>query len=105
MIKAARAWVKNSLLFDNGDLLQRSPVGDFVANGPPLQPGQVHPAYIALNALGMDAVNIGNHDFNSELPFLRQAIAGAVFPCVSVNVPIDDGDGNPDNDLHASRPT
>ena len=105
MIKAARAEVKNSLLFDNGDLLQGSPVGDFVANGLPLQPGLVHPAYIALNALGMDAVNIGNHDFNSELPFLRQAIAGAVFPCVSVNVPIDDGDGNPDNDLHASRPT
>ena len=104
LIKAARAEVKNSLLFDNGDLLQGSPLGDFVANGPPLQPGQVHPAYKVLNALGMDAANIGNHEFNYGLPFLRQAIAGAAFPYVSANVHIDDGDGNPDNDLHAFTP-
>ena len=104
LIKAARAEVKNSLLFDNGDLLQGSPLGDFVANGPPLQPGQVHPAYKVLNALGVDAANIGNHEFNYGLPFLRQAIAGAAFPYVSANVHIDDGDGNPDNDLHAFTP-
>jgi len=104
LIKAARAEVKNSLLFDNGDLLQGNPLGDFVANGPPLRPGQVHPAYKVLNALGVDAANIGNHEFNYGLPFLRSAIAGAAFPYVSANVHIDDGDGDPDNDLHAFTP-
>lgn len=89
LIKAARAEAKNSLLFDNGDLLQGSPLGDFVARVRPLQPGQVHPAYKVLNQLGVDAANIGNHEFNFGLPFLRQAIAGATFPYVSANVVLD----------------
>ena len=49
LIKAARAEVKNSLLFDNGDLIQGSPLGDWVARVKPLAPGQVHPAYKVLN--------------------------------------------------------
>ena len=104
LIKAARAEVKNSLLFDNGDLLQGSPMGDWVARIQPLPVGAVHPAYKVLNALGVDAANIGNHEFNYGLPFLRQAIAGASFPYVSANVHVDDGDGNPANDAHAFNP-
>jgi len=90
LIKAARAEARNSLLFDNGDLLQGSPLGDFVARVRPLRPGQVHPAYKVLNQLGVDAANIGNHEFNFGLPFLRQAIAGANFPYVSANVVLDE---------------
>ncbi len=104
LIKAARAEVKNSLLFDNGDLLQGSPMGDWVARIRPLPVGAVHPAYKVLNAIGVDAANIGNHEFNYGLAFLRQAIAGANFPYVSANVHIDDGDGNPANDAHAFTP-
>ena len=104
LIHAARAEARNHLLFDNGDLLQGSPLGDLVARVKPLPPGQVHPAYKVLNALGVDAANIGNHEFNYGLPFLRQAIAGAAFPYVSANVHLDDGDGNPDNDAHAFTP-
>jgi 2',3'-cyclic-nucleotide 2'-phosphodiesterase/3'-nucleotidase len=104
LIKAARAEVKNSLLFDNGDLLQGSPLGDYVAKVRPLPAGAVHPAMRVLNALGVDAGNIGNHDFNFGLPFLRQAIAGAAFPYVSANTRIDDGDGNPANDPPAFNP-
>ena len=104
LIKAARAEAPNSLLFDNGDLIQGSPLGDYVARVKPLAAGQVHPAYKVLNALGVDAGNIGNHEFNYGLPFLRQAISGANFPYVSANVHIDDGDGNPDNDVHAFTP-
>jgi 2',3'-cyclic-nucleotide 2'-phosphodiesterase/3'-nucleotidase len=70
LIKAARAEAKNSLLFDNGDLLQGSPLGDYVARIKPLQPGEVHPAYKVMNALGYDAANVGNHEFNYGLPFL-----------------------------------
>jgi 2',3'-cyclic-nucleotide 2'-phosphodiesterase/3'-nucleotidase len=104
LIKAARAEATNSLLFDNGDLIQGSPLGDFVARVKPLAAGQVHPAYKVLNALGVDAANIGNHEFNYGLPFLRQAIAGANFPYVNANVYVDDGDKDPSNDQNAFTP-
>ena len=86
LIKAARAEAKNSLLLDNGDLIQGSPLGDLVARIKPLAAGQVHPAYKVMNQVGYDAANIGNHEFNYGLPFLRQAIAGANFPYVNANV-------------------
>ena len=104
LIKAARAEAKNSLLFDNGDLLQGNPLGDWVARVKPLLPGQVHPAYKVLNAIGVDAANIGNHEFNYGLAFLRQAIAGAAFPYVSANVHVDAGRNDPANDAHAFTP-
>jgi 2',3'-cyclic-nucleotide 2'-phosphodiesterase / 3'-nucleotidase len=104
LIKAARAEAKNALLFDNGDLIQGSPLGDYVAKVKPLAAGQVHPAYKVLNALGVDAANIGNHEFNYGLPFLRQAIAGAAFPYVNSNVYLADGDSDPSNDKHAFTP-
>jgi len=90
LIKAARAEARNSLLFDNGDLLQGSPLGDLVAKVKPLKAGEVHPAYKVLNLLEVDAANIGNHEFNYGLPFLRQAMAGAKFPYVSANVMLAD---------------
>ncbi|MBC7918317.1 MAG: bifunctional 2',3'-cyclic-nucleotide 2'-phosphodiesterase/3'-nucleotidase [Rhodoferax sp.] len=86
LIKAARAEVPNNLLFDNGDLLQGNPLGDYVAKVRPLKDGEVHPAYQLMNAIGYDAANIGNHDFNYGLPFLRRAIKGANFPYVNANV-------------------
>jgi 2',3'-cyclic-nucleotide 2'-phosphodiesterase / 3'-nucleotidase len=86
LIKAARAEVRNSVLFDNGDLIQGSPMGDQVARVQPLAEGQVHPAMKVLNALGVDAANIGNHEFNYGLPFLRRALSGAKFPYVNANV-------------------
>jgi 2',3'-cyclic-nucleotide 2'-phosphodiesterase/3'-nucleotidase len=93
LIKAARAEAKNTLLFDNGDLLQGSPLGDYVARVAPLQPGQVHPAHRVMQALGYDAANVGNHEFNYGLPFLRQALAAAPFPYVNANIVLDDGKG------------
>jgi 2',3'-cyclic-nucleotide 2'-phosphodiesterase / 3'-nucleotidase len=90
LIKAARAESPNSLLFDNGDLLQGNPLGDFVAKVQPLKDGQIHPAYKVMNQLGYDAANLGNHEFNFGLPFLRRAIATANFPYVNANVFVDD---------------
>ena len=91
LIRAARAEARNHLLFDNGDLLQGNPLGDFVARIQPLQPGRLHPAYKVMNALGYDAANVGNHEFNYGLPFLRGALPGAAFPYVSANVVHDEG--------------
>lgn len=104
LIKAARAEVKNSLLFDNGDLLQGGPMGEYVARVKPLQPGQTHPAFKVMNALGYDAANIGNHEFNYGLPFLKQSLTGAAFPYLNANLYLEDGDGNPANDKNAYTP-
>ncbi|WP_095497867.1 bifunctional 2',3'-cyclic-nucleotide 2'-phosphodiesterase/3'-nucleotidase [Paraferrimonas haliotis] len=76
---------QNTLLFDNGDLLQGSPMGDYMASKDPSQ-WTTHPAYKAMNGLGYDAGNLGNHEFNYGLEFLKQAIAGAQFPYVNANV-------------------
>ena len=94
LIKAARAEAPNTLLFDNGDLLQGSPLGDWVATVQPLAAGQVHPAHKLMQALRYDAANIGNHEFNYGLPFLERALATAGFPYVNANIFIDDGVGD-----------
>lgn len=104
LIKAARAEAKNSLLFENGDLLQGNPLGDYVARVKPLQAGQVHPAYKVLNALAYDAANIGNHEFNYGLPYLQQSLPGAAFPYVNANLVVDDGRGKPEEAKNAFTP-
>ncbi|HOZ63719.1 MAG TPA: metallophosphoesterase, partial [Burkholderiaceae bacterium] len=101
LIKAARAEATNSMLFDNGDLLQGNPLGDVVAKVNPLKEGQVHPAYKVMNQLGYDAGNLGNHEFNYGLPFLRRSIAGANFPYVNANVYVDDKDKDSASAKHA----
>jgi 2',3'-cyclic-nucleotide 2'-phosphodiesterase / 3'-nucleotidase len=91
LIRAARAENPNTLLVDNGDLIQGNPLGDVVARVKPLAPGAVHPVHKAMNALAYDAANIGNHEFNYGLEFLQRTLAGAKFPYVSANVVHDTG--------------
>ncbi|MGG4548775.1 bifunctional 2',3'-cyclic-nucleotide 2'-phosphodiesterase/3'-nucleotidase [Rossellomorea marisflavi] len=93
LIKQARSEAKNSLLFDNGDLIQGNPLGDYVAKIDPLQPGETHPVYKAMNLLDYDAGNIGNHEFNYGLDFLKTSLSGSNFPYVNANVYVDDGTG------------
>ena len=93
LIHAARDEVPNSLLFDNGDLLQGSPLGDVIANRAASGKNATHPAYKVLNLLRVDAANLGNHEFNYGLPFLREAIVGANFPYVNANVMLATGKG------------
>lgn len=95
LIQQARKEKRNSLLFDNGDLIQGNPLGDFVARVNPLKPGQLHPMHAAMKALRYDAGNLGNHEFNYGLPFLQQVVAAAPMPIVSANTYKDDGTGKP----------
>jgi len=104
LIKNARAEVKNSLLFDNGDLLQGNPLGDYVANEQGLAEGQIHPVYKAMNLLNYDAANLGNHEFNYGLDFLKASLAGANFPYVSANTYVFDGDKDESNDKNYFTP-
>ncbi|SQD76726.1 bifunctional 2',3'-cyclic-nucleotide 2'-phosphodiesterase/3'-nucleotidase [Moritella yayanosii] len=85
LIREARAEVANSVLVDNGDLLQGSPMGDYMADKG-LQPGDVHPVYKAMNQLGYDVGNLGNHEFNYGLDFLDEATNDANFPYINANV-------------------
>ncbi|UOQ94739.1 bifunctional 2',3'-cyclic-nucleotide 2'-phosphodiesterase/3'-nucleotidase [Halobacillus shinanisalinarum] len=103
LIKQARSQVKNSILFDNGDLIQGNPLGDFTAQQG-LEEGDVHPVYKAMNLLNYAAGNIGNHEFNYGITYLKEAIDDAKFPYVNANVYIDDEDDNPDNDKNFFTP-
>ncbi|MCA0171902.1 bifunctional 2',3'-cyclic-nucleotide 2'-phosphodiesterase/3'-nucleotidase [Bacillus sp. RAR_GA_16] len=104
LINEARHEVDNSLLFDNGDLLQGNPLGDYVAKIDPLQKGETHPVYKAMNLLDYDAGNIGNHEFNFGLDFLQTSLSGANFPYINANVYVDDHDNNPENDQNYFTP-
>ena len=104
LIKAARSEVKNSVLVDNGDLLQGTPLGDYVAKGRVLRFGEIHPAFKAMNLLDYDVGNIGNHEFNYGLDFLMKSLSGANFPYINANVYVDDGDKDPSNDQPYFQP-
>lgn len=83
LIDDARSECPNTLLLDNGDFLQGSPLGDWAAEQGTDQP---HPMISAMNALGYDAATLGNHEFSHGLPLLRRAIAEASFPMISANI-------------------
>ena len=85
LIHQARQEVKNSVLVDNGDLIQGSPMADYALNKG-LNKGEIHPVYKALNTLDYVVGNIGNHEFNFGLDFLQKSQAGANFPYVNANV-------------------
>lgn len=86
MIAQLRAISPNLLLFDNGDFLQGSPLGDYVASARRIGPADLHPAIAAMNRMRYDAVTLGNHEFNYGLGFLERALNGANFPVVTANV-------------------
>ncbi|WP_434937842.1 bifunctional 2',3'-cyclic-nucleotide 2'-phosphodiesterase/3'-nucleotidase [Shewanella sp. HL-SH8] len=88
LIKRHGADADNFVLVDNGDLLQGSPMGDYIANNFKQDStiGGTHPAYKAMNTLGYSVGNIGNHEFNYGLDFLYESISGANFPYINANV-------------------
>ncbi|WP_446470538.1 bifunctional 2',3'-cyclic-nucleotide 2'-phosphodiesterase/3'-nucleotidase [Xenorhabdus stockiae] len=85
LIKAAKSEVINAILVDNGDLIQGSPMADYMA-AKGLKQGEVHPAHQLMNTMGYTVGNFGNHEFNFGLDYLKQAIAGAEFPYVNANI-------------------
>lgn len=91
LVKAARGEAKNSLLFDNGDLIQGSPLGDYVAYRKGMKPGDTHPMVAAMNTLNYDCGTVGNHEFNYGLDFLQNSLGAAKFPLVCANVIKADG--------------
>ncbi|WP_159081737.1 bifunctional 2',3'-cyclic-nucleotide 2'-phosphodiesterase/3'-nucleotidase [Paenibacillus sp. CAA11] len=104
LVKEARQEVPNTLLVDNGDLIQGTPLGTYEALINPLKGTEVHPVYQAMNIMGYDIATFGNHEFNYGLEYLDQVIKGAKFPYVNANIYVDDKDNNPDNDVNRYQP-
>ncbi|MCZ8104409.1 MAG: bifunctional 2',3'-cyclic-nucleotide 2'-phosphodiesterase/3'-nucleotidase [Burkholderiales bacterium] len=91
LIRAARAEARNSVLFDNGDLIQGSPMGDYLAYKKGIKAGEVHPMFAGMNELDYLCATVGNHEFNYGLGFLGFALSGAKFPFVCANIVKADG--------------
>lgn len=81
LIAQARQEVAGAILLDNGDFLQGSPLGDYVARTK-LRP---HPMIRAMRHLGYDAVNLGNHEFSHGIDLLTDAVSDAPFAVLSAN--------------------
>lgn len=86
LIHAVRKEAVNSMLIDNGDLLQGNPMGDFVAYERGMKDGDVHPVMKGMNLLGYACSTLGNHEFNYGLSFMDKVLAGANFPFVCANL-------------------
>ncbi len=85
LIRAAREQAEANgalvLLFDNGDSLQGTPIGDWAvepANAP-------HILMQAFAELGYDAIGLGNHDFGYGLVVLDQILSRAPCPVICSN--------------------
>ncbi|EOO64029.1 2',3'-cyclic-nucleotide 2'-phosphodiesterase [Bacillus cereus VD196] len=107
LVNKAREEVKNSVLFDDGDALQGTPLGDYVANKikdkdpkNPVDPNYVHPLYRVMNLMKYDVISLGNHEFNYGLDYLKEVTSKTKIPVINSNVYIDDHDGNDENDEH-----
>lgn len=86
IIDTIRAEAGNSVLVDNGDVIQGNPMGDYIAYEKGLDGDEPHPIIAAMNTLGYEIGTLGNHEFNYGLDFLGAALADAKFPFVSANL-------------------
>ncbi|ASN81192.1 2',3'-cyclic-nucleotide 2'-phosphodiesterase [Deinococcus ficus] len=91
LIKNARTEKPNTLLFDNGDLIQGNPLGDYAARIQPLRDGQIHPMLAAMSPLRYTAWTLGNHEFNYGLDYLDRVLKSSPIPAVNANVLNMDG--------------
>ena len=86
LIEKAKKENPNVLLVDNGDTIQGTPLGTYKAIVDPVEKGEQHPMYAALQALGFEAGTLGNHEFNYGLDYLNRVIETAGMPLVNANV-------------------
>ncbi|MEX0310559.1 MAG: metallophosphoesterase, partial [Tateyamaria sp.] len=70
-----------TVLLENGDGLQGTPLGDTCADL-----GAAHPWPDILNALEYDAVGLGNHDFDFGVPALEAVLSRIACPVLCTNI-------------------
>jgi 2',3'-cyclic-nucleotide 2'-phosphodiesterase/3'-nucleotidase len=77
---------ERTLLFDAGDTIQGTPLGFYYATVEPITTtGKIHPMALQMNAIGFDAVALGNHEFNYGLPLLNKWISQMDAPVLGAN--------------------
>lgn len=86
LVKQIRAEQKNVLLLDCGDTIQGTQLAYYDARK---QPGRPNTTIAAMNALGYDAMAVGNHEFNFGLDVLWKAKRESRFPWLSANLEQD----------------
>ncbi|MCL6566787.1 MAG: bifunctional metallophosphatase/5'-nucleotidase [Acidobacteriia bacterium] len=91
LVRQIRADQKNVLLLDCGDTIQGSPLAYYDARK---QPDRPNTTIAAMNALGYDAMAVGNHEFNFGLDVLWKAKRESRFPWLSANTRQQYGPGS-----------
>ena len=88
LIKAVRAerGAGHTLTIDSGDTIQGTPLAYYFAKVNPISDTVKHPMALAMNAVGYDAVALGNHEFNYGIPMLRTWEKQLDFPLLGANV-------------------
>ncbi|MEL7257442.1 MAG: metallophosphoesterase, partial [Pseudomonadota bacterium] len=96
-IRVARSEARNTLLFDNGDFLQGSPLTDIGARPENGWTG-ANPVLEVMNHVAYDAATIGNHEFNFGLEWLLRTLDESKFPLVCANAVLARHPDNPVKD-------
>ncbi|MFC6331701.1 bifunctional metallophosphatase/5'-nucleotidase [Paenibacillus septentrionalis] len=83
LIREIRQTQPNTLLIDNGDCLQGTPLTYYHAK---ISSQLENPVIACMNELNYDAAVPGNHEFNYGLSYLQQAAKASSFPWLSANI-------------------
>ncbi len=83
LVRRIRGERPHALLLDSGDTLQGTPLAYYFARKDTRKP---NPTIAAMNALGYDAMAVGNHEFNFGLKILWKAKREANFPILAANL-------------------
>ena len=88
LINAMRAerGAASTLTIDAGDTIQGTPLAYYFAKINPISAAVKHPMALAMNAIGYDAVGLGNHEFNYGIGLLRTWERQLDFPLLGANV-------------------
>ncbi|WEG16622.1 bifunctional 2',3'-cyclic-nucleotide 2'-phosphodiesterase/3'-nucleotidase [Alkalihalophilus pseudofirmus] len=94
-VEEMRAKYPNSILVDNGDIVQGSILGDLEAT---VDPQENNIIVDVMNYMEYDAAAVGNHEYNFGLEFLDDIAAQSDFPWLSANT------YNKNDDTHRYEP-
>src|SRR5690625_667943 len=83
LIKQERVKHNHTILIDNGDTIQGTPLAYHYAQ---TNCKSIHPMVMLLNDLQYDAAIIGNHEFNFGLELLHKVVDESQFPWLSANI-------------------
>lgn len=82
LVSQVRAEKENVLVLDAGDFNTGRPESNFF---------KAEPDIIGYNAVGYDAVAIGNHEFDNSMEIMQEQIAQSEFPWLCANVKTSSG--------------